>query len=393
MDYRRRQQNLIEALGSARLDALVVTHMPNVRYLCGFTGSSGVLVARECGSVLFVDGRYTTQARKEVQGARVIISRNSPLAAAAAWLESTVARSKATLTPMEKPRPVSPKSGETRMGHPRQARSVHRAAIGIEATHMTVASRKFLAGLLTKAERLRETTGLVECFRMVKDPEEIERIRVAVLTGAALLDVAVEAMRPGVTEAAVAAEIEYAARCAGVQAMSFPTIVAAGPRSALPHGVASEAQIPRRGFVVMDFGVILADYCSDMTRTVHMGRPTAEMRGVYQAVREAQQAGIEAVRPGVEAGKVDEAARRVLRRAGLARYFTHSTGHGLGLEIHEPPRLGRGSTDVLTPGMVVTVEPGAYLPGKGGVRIEDVVVVTERGCEVLTPAPKELITL
>jgi Xaa-Pro aminopeptidase len=143
----------------------------------------------------------------------------------------------------------------------------------------------------------------------------------------------------------------------------------------------------------MDYGVILGDYCSDMTRTVHVGRPKPPMRALYRAVMEAQQAGIEAVRAGVNASAVDRAARTVLQKAGFGPYFTHSTGHGVGLEIHEPPRLGRGSEDVLMPGMVVTVEPGAYIAGQGGVRIEDMVVVTEHGCEVLTPAPKDLIIL
>jgi Xaa-Pro aminopeptidase len=175
--------------------------------------------------------------------------------------------------------------------------------------------------------------------------------------------------------------------------MSFETIVAAGPRSALPHGVASAALIPPRGFVILDFGVILHGYCSDMTRTVHVGKISAGGRRMYNAVREAQQAAVDAVRAGVACGQVDRAARNALRRAGLARYFTHSTGHGVGLEIHEPPRLGRGQPERLRSGMVVTVEPGVYLPGRGGVRIEDMLLVTGSGCEVLTPAPKDLIEL
>jgi Xaa-Pro aminopeptidase len=175
--------------------------------------------------------------------------------------------------------------------------------------------------------------------------------------------------------------------------MSFETIVAAGVRSALPHGRASNALIPKRGFVILDSGVILAGYCSDMTRTVHVGSVPRRSNEIYYAVLEAQEAAIEAVKPGATAGDVDEAARSVLKRAKLDRYFIHSTGHGVGLEIHEQPRVARGQTEVLEPGMVITIEPGVYLPGEGGVRIEDMVVVTERGHQVLTPATKELLEL
>jgi len=199
--------------------------------------------------------------------------------------------------------------------------------------------------------------------------------------------------RPGVKESEVAAELEYAARKAGAEGMSFPTIIAGGTRSSLPHGRASEATIPSRGFVVCDFGVILAGYCSDMTRTMHVGRPTSEARRIYEAVRQAQQAAIEAVQPGVTAGEVDQAARKLLKKSNLDRYFTHSTGHGVGLEIHEPPRIATGQEEILHPGMVITIEPGVYIPGKFGVRIEDMVVVTERGCQVLTPTSKRMIVL
>jgi Xaa-Pro aminopeptidase len=228
---------------------------------------------------------------------------------------------------------------------------------------------------------------------VIKDREEILRIRKAIELGASLFPVALRTIRPGVKEVAVAAAMEYKARKAGAEGMSFSTIIAAGKRSAVVHGRASDAPIPRRGFVVCDFGVILSGYCSDRTRTVHVGRAKNEARNMYQAVLEAQQAAIAQVRGGVTAASVDEAARKVLRKSGLAKYFTHSTGHGLGLEIHESPRLAAGQKQVLEPGMVITIEPGAYIPGKQGVRIEDVVVVTSTGCEVLTSGDKTLTVI
>jgi Xaa-Pro aminopeptidase len=211
--------------------------------------------------------------------------------------------------------------------------------------------------------------------------------------GAGLFRIARRKICPGTSEVEVAAAMEYEARRRGVEGMSFPTILASGPRSAVVHGRASAARIPRNGFVVCDFGVILAGYCSDRTRTVHVGRPSAAERAMYEAVQEAQEAAIRTVRAGVSAAEVDAAARGALRKRKLARYFTHSTGHGLGLEIHEAPRLAAGQPQILEPGMVVTIEPGAYLPGKRGVRIEDVVVVTATGCEVLAPWDKELIVV
>jgi len=234
---------------------------------------------------------------------------------------------------------------------------------------------------------------MVEQLRQVKDSEELKLMRAAARLSATLFDQVIQHVRPGVREAEIAAELEFAARRAGAQGMSFPTIVAAGQRSALPHAHASTHQVPRRGFVVFDFGVILDGYCSDMTRTVHVGSPDARSRALYEAVLEAQAAGVQAVRAQAAAGEVDRAARSVLRRHTLARYFTHSTGHGVGLEIHEGPRLAKGQSEKLQNGMVVTVEPGVYIPGRGGVRIEDMVLVRDGGPELLTTASKELLTL
>jgi Xaa-Pro aminopeptidase len=235
--------------------------------------------------------------------------------------------------------------------------------------------------------------ALVSAQRMVKDAREIEHMTAAAALGVRLFEHLLGFLRPGLTENAVAAELEYRARLAGAEAMSFPTIVASGPRSALPHGTASTAKLPRRGFVTLDFGVILNGYCSDMTRTVHMGRATAPERSAYDAVLRAQENAVARVAAGVLAGDVDEAARSVLRDAELAEYFTHSTGHGVGLEIHEQPRIGAGQQTLLTKGMVITIEPGIYIPGAFGLRIEDTVVVEQRGARVLTPATKAWIEL
>jgi Xaa-Pro aminopeptidase len=363
MDYKGRQLGLRESLPSNRLDGLLVTHLPNIRYLCGFTGTAGALLVSDKKNVFFTDGRYRTQARAEVRGCTIVVSKKGPLVACAEWLRAN-----------RSPRPK-------------------RRRIGIESEHFTVAERTRLAAILPRDSLLQPAPALIERSRMVKDAEEIAQIRPAVLLGADLFDVILKTVRPGVRENEVAAELEYAARRAGAEGMSFPTIIAGGTRSSLPHGRASEAAIPSCGFVVCDFGVILAGYCSDMTRTVYVGRPTDEAGRIYEAVRQAQQAAIETVRPGIAVGEVDRAARKLLKKSNLDRYFTHSTGHGVGLEIHEPPRIATGLEEILRPGMVITIEPGVYIPGKFGVRIEDMVVVTEQGCQVLTPTSKTLIAL
>lgn len=361
MDYKARQESLQSSLHKNHIDALLITHLPNIRYLCGFTGSAGALLISESKCVFFTDRRYAEQVKEEVKGAKAVVGATGPLTSAGEWLkENWKIRSK---------------------------------RLGIESESMTVAARQRLAKVLRSGFLLRPSPQLVERARMIKDEKEIGRMREAAQLGAKIFDRALETIRPGISEMEVAGEMEFAARRAGADEMSFPTIIASGKRSALPHGRASQAVIPAQGFVVCDFGVILAGYCSDMTRTVCVGRPTAEARGIYQAVLEAQRAALEAVRPGVSVGEVDRAARKALRGAGLARYFTHSTGHGVGLEIHEPPRVAAGQSERLQPGMVITVEPGVYLAGRGGVRIEDMAVVTGSGCEVLTSSSKELIEL
>ena len=233
----------------------------------------------------------------------------------------------------------------------------------------------------------------MEILRSVKDEDELAVMAEAALVGCALFERILGFLRPGIPEIEVAAELEHQARMLGAEGMSFETIVASGVRSAMPHARATATPLPARGVVTLDFGIILKGYCSDMTRTVFLGKPRAEERNAYQAVLEAQETAVEAVASGISCAEVDEAARGVLRREGLAEAFSHSTGHGVGLEIHEPPRISAGQTARLLPGMVVTIEPGAYLAGKFGIRIEDMVVVTRNGGQVLTPAPKALIEL
>lgn len=362
MDFRLRQKKLRDHLATTRFDGLLVSHLPNIRYLCGFTGSAGLLLVEQGGSVFLTDVRYDIQAHAEVKGAKVVIVRKAPLAALGDFLATRRKRSRGL-------------------------------TIGLESEHFTISERKRLSQVVPSGIRLKGAPSIVERFRVVKDPREIALIKDAVALGAKIFDRGLEVLRSGVKEVEVAAEMELAARRGGAEAMSFPTIIASGARSALPHGRASTQPIPSGAFVVSDFGVILSGYCSDQTRTVWVGSVPKDARRSYDAVREAQQAAIDVVRPGIAVGEVDAAARKVLKKAGLGRYFTHSTGHGVGLEIHESPRVAAGQTEVLMPGMVITIEPGVYFPGKWGVRIEDMVAVTAGGCEILTPTSKELLAV
>lgn len=343
------------------VDGLLVTHLPDVRYLCGFTGSNAALVLAGRRAILFTDGRYTAQAKSEVVDTRVVIANKPAVAAACEWMvEAGVKR------------------------------------CGFDATQTTVAALESMRKAVPAKQRRGMFVAiepLVARLRQVKDADEIRRIRRAAKLGCDLFDGMLGYLRSGLTEVEVAATLEHAARVAGAEAMSFDTIVASGERSALPHGHASAAKLPKRGFVTLDFGVVLDGYMSDMTRTVYLGRARSEEREVYDAVLEAQEAAVAAVAPGVTAGEIDEAARSVLRRAGLDKWFTHSTGHGVGLEIHEGPRLAAKQTQSLEPGMVITIEPGVYMPGRFGVRIEDMVLVTAKGREILTPSVKAWIEL
>lgn len=365
-----RLKRLVAALHSvATADAMLVTHPQDVRYLTGFTGSNAALVvpadtaARKepLRPILLTDGRYIEQARLQTKHAGVVIAKGPVLKEACAWL----------------------------LQH-----GIEQCAFDSE--HTTVGALAMMRQWIPSKLRrkfFQPVTPLTARLREMKDASEIDRMRAAAALDCRLFEQLLTHIQPGQREAEVAAQLEFAARMAGAEAMSFETIVAGGARSALPHGTASSQRLPRRGFVVLDFGVLLDGYCSDMTRTVHLGRATGAERDAYAAVLEAQRAAVAAVRPGITCGEVDEVARSVLRQAKLADFFTHSTGHGVGLEIHEGPRIAARQPQKLERGMVITIEPGVYLPGRFGIRIEDTVLVTRGGAEILTPSTKTWIEL
>jgi Xaa-Pro aminopeptidase len=310
-------------------------------------------------ATFFTDSRYTIQAKHEVFGASVKIAKKGLLKAA----------------------------GELLRGR----RSLRRVAYSPVQT--TVAQKQALDAKIGRKIHWIDDAGIIEKLRMVKDSGEVSVIREAAAIVSRTFDRACRIVRPGMTELDLAAEIERDFKKQGAEGPSFETIVASGERSAWPHAHPTRKAIARNELVVLDHGAILRGYCSDMTRTVFVGKAPRRVRSLYQAVLDALEAGKAAAKPGVKAQDVDAAARNVLRRAGLGRYFTHSTGHGIGLEIHEAPRIGKGDDTILAEGMVVTVEPGVYIEGLGGIRIEDDIVITARGAEELTTAPRNLIEL
>jgi Xaa-Pro aminopeptidase len=357
-----------ESLDTLNLDALVVTTPNNVRYLTNHTGSAGVLVATREAMHLIVDFRYEESVRAlqdSVSACPGLVTWRVPGSYEEALLQCL---------------------SEIGVG-----------TVGFEAGHVTVARhawwRDTMAARALNIE-LRSTEGLIERARLVKDAAEIATLResAARLTGVA--ENVFASMRAGMMEREVAALLEAAMRHAGYERLAFDTIVASGPNAALPHHRAGDRRLTSGDLVVLDFGGVLDGYCCDLTRTVTIGPPTPESRRVYGAVLEAHQAAIAAASPGINASAVDQAARQTLEAHGLGEAFGHGTGHGLGLDIHEDPRIGRPRGDSvavpLAAGMVFTIEPGAYLPGWGGVRIEDDVLVTETGTEVLTSVPREL---
>src|SRR5580700_1910574 len=356
--FKSRRKALIQLISRAKLDALVVTHPANWYYLTGFTGDAGVLLLSHEGATLITDGRFTTQVREETTSVRLLGQKGSLLESAGRLLREKAIR-RAGFDP-----------SQTSVGQLTQFRRA--------------------AGAGTK---WIPVPGLVGSLRARKEPAELARMRQAALLAGDVLAGAIKLLKPGVMENEIAAEIEYQMRRGGASGPAFETIVAFGERSALPHARPTAKRLKKNELVVLDLGAILAHYCSDITRTVYVGRAPTRVKQWYRAVLEAQNAAIAAVRAGVSCGDVDAAARQVLAGYKLDRLFTHSTGHGLGLEVHEDPRVARGQKARLEPGFVVTIEPGVYMAGVGGIRIEDDIAVHAGNTEILTRIPRDLIEL
>ncbi|MBI3263927.1 MAG: aminopeptidase P family protein [Acidobacteria bacterium] len=378
----RRHLRLREALGRLDLDLLVVSSLPNVFYLSGFNGSAGLFVIGPKRAVLITDGRYKTAAREQVKRAGagqvdLVIVQHTYEQTLAELLKGAGAR-----------------------------------RIGFEAAHLTVSRYRWLAAALDATQdgdgtssrvALMPTEAIVEELRAIKDEAELAAIREAARRLASLFEPVLEEVRPGCRERDVAARVEWRLRAGGFSRSAFPAIVASGPNTAHPHARAGDRILERGDLVMLDFGGVYDEYCVDLTRMISLGSPDARLNSTYRAVKEAQDAAIQAVRAGIPGHAVDRAARASLEGAGLAEAFPHGTGHGLGIEVHESPRIAlppQGDSPVpgsltsavmLAPNMVFTIEPGVYFAGWGGVRLEDDVLVTPHGCEVLTKVTRELI--
>ncbi len=342
------------------IDALLVTKDANIRYVSGFTGSESYVVLSEAGRVFITDLRYTEQAADECHGFEVL--------------------------PYRSPHPPL---GET-LGSVATKFGIKR--LGFEGDSISFDLYSKIAEALKGVEMI-PSSGVVEELRYTKSPEEICRVKRAAEIADMAFNHILGVLRPGVTEKDIEFELECFMRKNGAFSAGFATIIASGPRSSLPHAVPSNRKIQQGDFVTMDFGALYEGYRSDMTRTIVVGRPDDRQREVYDIVKRAQEAGMRAVKAGVKGSEPDRAARSVIEAAGLGECFGHGLGHGVGLEIHEEPRMSRESNSILSTGCIVTVEPGVYIPGWGGVRIEDTVLVLDEGCEALTLSPKEMIVL
>ena len=358
ISLQRRRQSLTSGFSDAKIDSLLVTSPANWFYLTGFTGEFGALVVSRKGATLITDGRFTVQGRAETSRIRILQQKGSLYESVGQFLKNLRVR-----------------------------------RIGFDPAQVTVGQLQSLRKAAGALVRWVPTLGAVESLRMCKDAAELAQMRRAGILAGEVVQSAIRLLKPGVREFEVVAEIEYQMRKRGASGPAFETIVAFGERAALPHARPTAKRLRKNELVVLDLGAILGHYCSDITRTVFVGRAPKRIRMWYQAILEAQTAAIAAAKSGAACGDVDAAARQVLAGHRLDHLFVHSTGHGLGLEVHEDPRVARGQKRRLEPGNVITIEPGVYSAGTGGIRIEDDVAVHAGRTEVLTRAPRDLIEI
>ena len=355
-NFAQRRSKLRSLLRKEGTDALLVTNFTNVTYLTGFTGDDSYLLFTTKNDVVISDERYTTQLEEECPGLELEIR------------------------------------GPGKQMLPTVAEVLKKAKLNklsVEASSMTLGLHAGLEKASPDCE-LVPSTGWIEELRMIKDRDEVARTKVACEQARRAFEVVTAGLTTDMTESQVAADLEYQARRFGAKGLSFEAIVATGARAALPHARPTQQKLGAADFTLIDWGVNEGLYMSDLTRIVVTGKISPKLRKIYGVVLKAQLAGIAAIRPGVTCEAVDQAARGVIAKAGFGKQFGHGLGHGTGLEIHEAPRLAQNQSTVLAPGMIVTVEPGIYFPGWGGVRIEDDVLVTRDGHEVLTSVPKEI---
>ena len=353
-----RRRALVSKLREAKLDCLLIGHPANWFYLTGFTGESGALVVSRKETVLVTDGRFSVQGREETSGVRIVLQKGSLFESVGQFLKGTPWR-----------------------------------RVGFDPTQITVSQLEGLRKATGTRLRWVAAPGMVEALRTRKDAAELAQMRKAAILAGEVVQGAIGLLKPGIREFEVAAEIEYQMRKKGASGPAFETIVAFGSRAALPHARPTGKRLRKNELVVLDLGVILGHYCSDITRTVHIGKASLRIRTWYKAVLEAQTAAIAAVRNDASCSDVDAAARQVLTGYRLDHLFVHSTGHGLGLEVHEDPRVARGQKKRLEPGNVITIEPGVYAEGIGGIRIEDDVAVHADRTEILTRIPRDFIEI
>lgn len=347
-------EKLREQLKQAGIDALLVTNPYNRRYLTQFTGTAGVVIVSQNDAVFITDFRYTEQAEKEIEGYRIVQHTKTIIEEVAA-----------------------------------QCKAMNIETLGFEKEDMSYGLYELYHKQIDA--KLKPVSGIVEKLRIVKSPEEIEVLKQAAKIADDAFEHILTVIKPGILEIDVANELEFFMRRKGATSSSFDTIVASGWRSALPHGVASQKKIETGELVTLDFGAYYKGYCSDITRTIAVGDINDQLKEIYDVVLEAQKLGVANIKAGMTGKEADDTTRYYITEKGYGQYFGHSTGHGIGLEVHEGPGLSQRSSTVLRPNMVVTVEPGIYIPDVGGCRIEDDIVITEDGNRIITHSPKELI--